>query len=58
MVEDLEMLCKLILLMIDLNLCVIIVCVSDVLIYVEYGVVDFGVVGKDVLVEYGGLGLY
>ena len=37
---------------------VIIVRASDVPTYVQYGAADFGVAGKDVLVEHGGEGLY
>jgi len=37
---------------------VIIVRASDVPTYVQYGAADFGVAGKDVLVEHGGTGLY
>ncbi|PRC94008.1 ATP phosphoribosyltransferase [Solimicrobium silvestre] len=37
---------------------VIIVRASDVPTYVQYGAADFGVAGKDVLIEHGGLGLY
>ncbi|HZS80252.1 MAG TPA: ATP phosphoribosyltransferase [Herbaspirillum sp.] len=37
---------------------VIIVRASDVPTYVQYGAADFGVAGKDVLLEHGGEGLY
>jgi ATP phosphoribosyltransferase len=37
---------------------VIIVRATDVPTYVEYGAADFGVAGKDVLIEHGGGGLY
>ncbi len=37
---------------------VIVVRASDVPTYVEYGAADFGVAGKDVLLEHGGGGLY
>ena len=40
------------------NLRVIIVRATDVPTYVEYGAADFGVAGKDVLLEHGGSGLY
>ena len=40
------------------HLRVIIVRASDVPTYVQYGAADFGVVGKDVLIEHGGDGLY
>ncbi|MEX3592045.1 MAG: ATP phosphoribosyltransferase [Burkholderia sp.] len=42
----------------DPNVCVIIVRATDVPTYVEYGAADFGVAGKDVLIEHGGGGLY
>lgn len=58
LLENLDKSCKLIILMFLFDVCLFIVCVIDVLIYVEYGVVDFGVVGKDVLMEYGGQGFY
>jgi len=56
--EDPETSRKLILPTTDPNLRVIIVRASDVPTYVEYGAADFGVAGKDVLVEHGGSGLY
>ncbi|MDO5686411.1 MAG: ATP phosphoribosyltransferase [Neisseria sp.] len=37
---------------------VVIVRASDVPTYVQYGAADFGIAGKDVLVEHGGSGLY
>jgi ATP phosphoribosyltransferase len=37
---------------------VLIVRATDVPTYVEYGAADFGVAGKDVLLEHGGEGLY
>jgi ATP phosphoribosyltransferase len=40
------------------SLRLIIVRASDVPTYVQYGAADFGVAGKDVLVEHGGEGLY
>ena len=40
------------------HLRVIIVRASDVSTYVQYGAADFGVAGKDVLIEHGGDGLY
>jgi len=40
------------------NLRVIVVRATDVPTYVEYGAADFGVAGKDVLLEHGGSGLY
>lgn len=36
----------------------IIVRASDVPTYVQYGAADFGIAGKDVLIEHGGEGLY
>ncbi|MEX3605433.1 MAG: ATP phosphoribosyltransferase [Burkholderia sp.] len=42
----------------DPNVRVIIVRATDVPTYVEYGAADFGVAGKDVLIEHGGGGLY
>jgi ATP phosphoribosyltransferase len=42
----------------DEALRVIIVRASDVPTYVQYGAADFGVAGKDVLLEHGGEGLY
>ena len=42
----------------DANVRVIIVRASDVPTYVQYGAADFGVAGKDVLIEHGGEGLY
>jgi len=37
---------------------VIIIRASDVPTYVQYGAADFGVAGKDILLEHGGEGLY
>ncbi len=37
---------------------VIIVRASDVATYVQYGAADLGIVGKDILLEHGGAGLY
>ena len=56
--EDPETSRKLILSTNDPLLRVIIVRASDVPTYVEYGAADFGVAGKDVLLEHGGEGLY
>ena len=42
----------------DPDIRVIIVRASDVPTYVQYGAADFGVAGKDVLLEHGGEGLY
>lgn len=56
--EDPETSRKLILPTTDPNLRVIIVRATDVPTYVEYGAADFGVAGKDVLLEHGGSGLY
>jgi ATP phosphoribosyltransferase len=56
--EDPETSRKLILPTTDANLRVIIVRATDVPTYVEYGAADFGVAGKDVLLEHGGVGLY
>ncbi|MDF3034841.1 MAG: phosphoribosyltransferase [Paucimonas sp.] len=56
--EDPESSRKLILPTNDPNVRVIIVRASDVPTYVQYGAADFGVAGKDVLVEHGGEGLY
>jgi ATP phosphoribosyltransferase len=56
--EDPETSRKLILPTTDANVRVIIVRATDVPTYVEYGAADFGVAGKDVLLEHGGGGLY
>ncbi len=56
--EDPETSRKLILPTNDANVRVIIVRASDVPTYVQYGAADFGVAGKDVLLEHGGEGLY
>ena len=49
---------KLILETSDPLLRVVIVRATDVPTYVQYGAADFGVAGKDVLLEHGGEGLY
>lgn len=41
-----------------LDVRVVIVRASDVPTYVQYGAADIGIVGKDVLLEHGGAGLY
>ena len=56
--EDPETSRKLILQTNDPAVRVIIVRASDVPTYVQYGAADFGVAGKDVLLEHGGEGLY
>ena len=56
--EDPETSRKLILPTSDPQVRVIIVRASDVPTYVQYGAADFGVAGKDVLIEHGGEGLY
>jgi ATP phosphoribosyltransferase len=56
--EDPEKSRKLILLTSDPHIRVVIVRASDVPTYVQYGAADFGVAGKDVLLEHGGEGLY
>lgn len=56
--EDPETSRKLILATSNPALRVIIVRASDVPTYVQYGAADFGVAGKDVLIEHGGAGLY
>jgi ATP phosphoribosyltransferase len=56
--EDPETSRKLILQTNDASVRVIIVRASDVPTYVQYGAADFGVAGKDVLLEHGGEGLY
>jgi ATP phosphoribosyltransferase len=56
--EDPETSRKLILSTNDPQLKVIIVRASDVPTYVQHGAADFGVAGKDVLLEHGGEGLY
>jgi len=40
------------------NIKVVIIRATDVPTYVEYGAADLGVIGKDVLMEHGGQGLY
>jgi ATP phosphoribosyltransferase len=56
--EDPETSRKLILPTTNPNLRVIVVRATDVPTYVQYGAADFGVAGKDVLLEHGGAGLY
>jgi len=56
--EDPEKSRKLILSTSDPQIRVVIVRASDVPTYVQYGAADFGVAGKDVLLEHGGEGLY
>lgn len=56
--DDPEMSRKLILPTSDPLIRVVIVRASDVPTYVQYGAADFGVAGKDVLLEHGGEGLY
>lgn len=56
--EDPEKSRKLILATNDPGVRVIVVRASDVPTYVQYGAADFGVAGKDVLIEHGGAGLY
>ena len=56
--EDPEKSRKLILGTNDAQVRVIIVRATDVPTYVQYGAADFGVAGKDVLLEHGGEGLY
>ncbi|HFC3486380.1 TPA: ATP phosphoribosyltransferase [Neisseria gonorrhoeae] len=40
------------------NIRLVIVRATDVPTYVRYGAADFGIAGKDVLIEHGGTGLY
>ena len=40
------------------NIRLVIVRATDVPTYVQYGTADFGIAGKDVLIEHGGSGLY
>jgi ATP phosphoribosyltransferase len=56
--EDPETSRKLILATNDPGIRVLIVRASDVPTYVQHGAADFGVAGKDVLLEHGGEGLY
>ena len=56
--EDPETSRKLILPTSDPAVRVVIVRASDVPTYVQYGAADFGVAGKDVLMEHGMAGLY
>ncbi|MBI3229358.1 MAG: ATP phosphoribosyltransferase [Burkholderiales bacterium] len=58
MVDNPESSRKLILETSDPLLRVVIVRATDVPTYVQYGAADFGVAGKDVLLEHGGEGLY
>ncbi len=57
-VEDPDKTRKLILQTNQDNIKIVIVRATDVPTYVEYGAADIGVAGKDVLLEYGGDGLY
>lgn len=57
-IENMQASRKLILATNDISVRVIIVRAADVPIYVQYGAADFGVAGKDVLLEHGGEGLY
>ena len=56
--EDPETSRKLILTTNQAHVRVVLVRVTDVPTYVEYGGADLGVTGKDTLIEHGGLGLY
>jgi ATP phosphoribosyltransferase len=56
--DDPETSRKLILDTTDENVKVVIIRATDVPTYVEYGAADLGVIGKDVLMEHGGEGLY
>jgi len=56
--EDPETSRKLIIGTTDPELRIVVVRASDVPTYVQYGAADFGVAGKDVLMEHGGAGLY
>lgn len=58
MLENPESSRKLILATNDPMIRVVIVRATDVPTYVQYGAADFGVAGKDVLLEHGGEGLY
>jgi ATP phosphoribosyltransferase len=42
----------------DANIKLVMIRATDVPTYVEYGAADIGIAGKDVLMEYGGDGLY
>jgi ATP phosphoribosyltransferase len=42
----------------DVNIKLVMIRATDVPTYVEYGAADIGIAGKDVLMEYGGDGLY
>jgi ATP phosphoribosyltransferase len=57
-VSDAETSRKLIIGTADPGLRIVVVRASDVPTYVQYGAADFGVAGKDVLMEHGGAGLY
>ena len=56
--EDPETSRKLIIGTTNPELRIVVVRASDVPTYVQYGAADFGVAGKDVLMEHGGAGLY
>ena len=56
--EDPETSRKLIIGTTNPDLRIVVVRASDVPTYVQYGAADFGVAGKDVLMEHGGAGLY
>ncbi len=57
-VDNLKTTRKLILGTNDPSINLVIIRASDVPTYVEYGAADIGIAGKDVLMEYGGDGLY
>lgn len=57
-VEDPEQTRKLILETAKPGIKLVVVRAADVPTYVEYGAADLGIAGKDVLLEYGGKGLY
>ena len=57
-VEDPEQSRKLIIGTNHENIRLVIVRATDVPTYVQYGAADFGIAGKDVLIEHGGSGLY
>ncbi|MGH8579206.1 MAG: ATP phosphoribosyltransferase [Gammaproteobacteria bacterium] len=56
--DDPEISRKLILATSDPGITLVVIRSADVPTYVEYGAADLGVVGKDVLLEYGGSSLY
>lgn len=56
--EDPEKSRKLIIATNHANIRLVIVRATDVPTYVQYGAADFGIAGKDVLIEHGGEGLY